>query len=171
MPADRFATTEKRGLADPLLSAFASPFRQTNRLLRLDLAGDAGVAPDLLLAHRVRAHEAVSEPYRLEVEALSADSRLALKSLLGVGAAIRLTTADGGERVVSGVVTRAEHLGSDGGAARFGLRIEPVLAVLDERLNSRVFQDKSVPQIVAAILREHLDDFAGALTLHEREIH
>lgn len=157
MPADRCATTEEHDLADQLLSAFASPFRQTNRLVRLDLAADAGLAADLLLAHRVRAHEAISEPYRLEVEALSADSGLTLKALLGVGAAVRLTTSNGGERVVSGVITRAEHLGSDGGAARYGLRIEPVLAVLDQRLNSRVFQDKSVPQIVAAILREHLD--------------
>src|SRR5690606_26808322 len=63
---------------------------------------------------------------------------------------------DGGERILSGLITRAEQLGSEGGFARYSLIIEPALAVLKLRRNSRVFQDKSVVDIVGLILDEHI---------------
>lgn len=144
-------------LAENLLKAFAAPFTQENRLIQLRFSDGSGIAPDTLLAHRATCHEAISEPFCLTVEAFSADSFIELKTLQGQGAAMTVRTADGNERVVSGIVSQVTNGGSNGGAARFLLRIEPALVALKHRRNSRTFQDKSVLDIVQIILQEHID--------------
>jgi uncharacterized protein involved in type VI secretion and phage assembly len=139
-----------------LLSSFGEAFTQNARLIRLRFADDSGIAPDLLLPHRLSGVEAISSCYRYELECLSVDMHIELKDLLGQPVEIRLLLADGDERVMAGIVTQAKQLGGDGGFARYGLLVEPALATLSHRMNSRVFQDKSVPQIVAAVLEEHI---------------
>ena len=62
-------------LAGNILAAFASPFTQARCILKFALAHGNGIAPDTLLAHRVIAHEAINDSYRITVEALSADNR------------------------------------------------------------------------------------------------
>jgi type VI secretion system secreted protein VgrG len=139
-----------------LLSSFASPFGQHARLLRLRFADDSGLAPDLLLPHKLTGEEQLSVCYRYELECLCADLHLELKDLLGQPVEIGLLQAEGDERILAGIVTACRHLGGDGGFSRYGLTIEPALATLAHRLNSRVFQDQTVPDIVQAVLGEHL---------------
>jgi type VI secretion system secreted protein VgrG len=139
-----------------LLSSFASPFGQHARLLRLRFGDDSGLPPDLLLPHKLDGEERLSACYRYELECLCSDMHLELKELLGQPVEIGLLLADGDERLLAGLVTAARHLGGDGGFARYNLTIEPALATLVHRLNSRVFQDLSVPDIVQAVLNEHL---------------
>ena len=142
-------------LARNVLAAYASPFTQSRRIVQLALAG--GSAPDTLLAHRVIGHEVINNSYRVTVEALSADSFIESKELLGQGAAIKVRTADGDERIVTGVVTQVGFGGMNGGLTRYFLQIEPLLATLAHRTNSRTFQDKTVIDIVTAILQEHIE--------------
>lgn len=144
-------------LADSLLAAFASPFTQQNRLVRLRFSSDSGIASDTLLAHRVTGHEAISEPFCFTVEAFSADSLIELKALHGQGVALTVQTAHGEERALTGIVSLVTNGGSNGGAARYLLRIEPALVALKHRRNSRTFQDKNVLEIVQSILNEHID--------------
>ncbi|TFV95239.1 type VI secretion system tip protein VgrG [Oxalobacteraceae bacterium OM1] len=154
-----------------LLASFAAPFGQHARLLQLRFAADAGLAPDLLLPHRLTGREALSACYRYELTCLSADLHLELKDLLGQPVELRLLQADGAARVLAGVVTAAQQLGGDGGFAQYRLVIEPCLATLAQRVSSRVFQDQTVPQIVAAILDEHLAGnavFAAAFSYEDR---
>jgi type VI secretion system secreted protein VgrG len=154
-----------------LLSSFGSVFSQNARLLRLRFADDSGIVPDLLLPHRVHGTEALSTCYRYELECLSADMHIELKDLLGQPVEIGLLLAEGDERLMAGVVTQAKQLGGDGGFAQYGLRVEPAMATLTHRMNSRVFQDKSVPDIVTAVLDEHgaaNPVFARSFTLDNR---
>ena len=139
-----------------VVADFASLFDQTARILKLRFAQGTGVGEEVLLPQVLRGREALSECYRYELDCLSPDIRLELKNLLGLPVELSVLLADGGHRVLSGLVTSARQLGSDGGFAKYELVIEPALAVLAHRLNSRVFQDKSVPEIVAAVLDEHI---------------
>ncbi|UXY16960.1 type VI secretion system tip protein VgrG [Chitiniphilus purpureus] len=138
-----------------LLSSFASAFSQGQRLVSLQL-GDGSYWGETLLPQAVQGEEALSQPYRYRVECLSPSVDLELKSLLGLPAQLALLTADGAEVVRCGVVTRAEALPSNGGFARYALTLEPPLALLAHRRTSRVFQDMTVPDIVKAVLDEHL---------------
>ncbi|MCI1041542.1 contractile injection system protein, VgrG/Pvc8 family, partial [Pseudomonas putida] len=51
--------------------------------------------------------------------------------------------------------TQASWLGADGGLARYRLRLESVLAFLDRRRDSFLFQDMSVTDIANAVLKEY----------------
>ena len=144
-----------------VVADFASLFDQTARILKLRFGEGSGVGESTLLPQVLRGREALSECYRYELDCLSPDTHLELKLLLGLPVEVSVLLADGGYRVLSGLVTEARQLGSDGGFAKYGLVIEPALAILRHRTNSRVFQDKSVPEIVGTILDEHIASNAG----------
>jgi len=131
-------------------------FSQTQRLLTLRFSAASGFRQETLLPHRLSGEEGVSGGYRYVLDCLSADTHLELKSLLGQPAEVSLRLPDGGSRLLTGLVTRAAQAGADGGFAKYVLTLEPALSTLRHRRNSRVFQDKTVPQIVAAVLDGHL---------------
>uniref|UniRef100_UPI00047E85C5 type VI secretion system Vgr family protein n=1 Tax=Azovibrio restrictus TaxID=146938 RepID=UPI00047E85C5 len=133
----------------------AAAFSQANRLLKLSFAADAGLADDTLLPFELQGWEHCSEGYAYALDCLAADAHLELKQFIGVPAQLSLRTDDGQERALCGLVTEARQEGSNGGFARYRLILRDPLAVLALRHNSRVFQDLSVREFVAQILREH----------------
>ncbi|MDN0077220.1 type VI secretion system Vgr family protein, partial [Crenobacter sp. SG2303] len=137
-----------------LLASFAAAFTQDTRLLTLEL-GDGHRWADALLPQTLTGEEALSDAYRYQLTCLSPDTDLALKDLLGQPVRLAVQDADGAAVARCGVVSSAQALGSDGGFARYGLTIEPPLALLRHRRTSRVFQDLAVPDIVKQILAEH----------------
>ncbi|WDN09562.1 phage late control D family protein [Xanthomonas oryzae] len=52
-------------------------------------------------------------------------------------------------------MTAVRQLGADGGLSSYRLRIQPALALLAYRRTCRIFQEESVPDIVAQIVQEH----------------
>ena len=142
-------------LAD-LAASGVSLFGQGSRLLKLRFPESTGLGSETLLPHRLTGEEGLSTGYRYVLDCLSADTHLELKGLLGQPAEVSLLLPDGGSRLLCGLVTHAAQNGADGGFAKYVLTLEPALATLRHRRNSRVFQDKTVPQIVACLLDEHL---------------
>jgi type VI secretion system secreted protein VgrG len=140
--------------ATALLSGFSNAFIQHNRLLVLHFAPASGIADDVLLPHTLSGSEALSTCYRFDLNCLSLDTQLELKHFQGQVVEIGILQSDGERRHINGIVSSAQTLGSDGGFAQFSLTIEPALALLTHRVNSRAFQDKSVVEIVSAILDE-----------------
>ncbi|MGS0500156.1 contractile injection system protein, VgrG/Pvc8 family [Xanthomonas oryzae pv. oryzicola] len=53
------------------------------------------------------------------------------------------------------MVTAVRQLGADGGLSSYRLPIQPALALLAYRRTCRIFQQESVPDIVAQIVQEH----------------
>lgn len=153
-----------------LLASGVFLFGQGSRLLKLRFSKCSRLRPEALLPHRVHGEEGLSQNYVFTLECLSADTFLELKSLLGQAVEISLLLPDGGCRLLTGLVTAARHAGADGGFAKYALTIEPALATLAHRRNSRTFQDKTVPEIVAAILDEHIagnSTFTGSFQYRE----
>lgn len=138
------------------LADAALPFTQHARLLTLRLPADASQFSHSLLPHHLTGEEYLSRCFRYTLTCLSVDSYLELKDLLGQPVEVGILQADGSRRSLCGLVTSACYEGSNGGFARYVLVIEPALATLTHRRNSRVFQDQSVPAIVTALLNEHL---------------
>ena len=138
-----------------LLSSFAAFFNQEARLLTLRWAPASGFAEESLLPDRLTGHEQISGHYRLELTCLSPDTTLELKHFQGQIVEIGILAGDGNRRHISGIITDAKQLGSNGGFANYSLIIEPALSLLALRVNSRTFQDMHVPDIVTTILNEH----------------
>src|SRR5690606_28336830 len=131
---------------------------QGGRLLVLHTA----LGRDALVAETLSAVEGLDDGgFRLSLCALSADACLDPGALLGQPVLLELREDAGAMRPFHGHVTAFELLGSNGGLARYGLVIEPWLALLRQRVDSYAFQDKSVVEIVEDILADYAE--AGAL--------
>ncbi|AKO18958.1 type VI secretion system Vgr family protein [Xanthomonas oryzae] len=127
---------------------------QDGRILELQFAGQNAPRRNLLFPLRLQLTGALSEPFTADVTCLSQSAAIELKTLLGQRAGITIRHHDG-ERKVNGVVTAVRQLGADGGFSSYRLRIQPALALLAYRRTCRIFQDVSVPDIVAQIVQEH----------------
>jgi type VI secretion system secreted protein VgrG len=143
--------------SDPLAELIPTSlsFTQSHRLLTLSFAPGSGIDEGLLLPQELSGMEGISEGFTYTLTCLSADAFIELKDLIGLPVQVALLTDDGSSRALCGLVTRAEHAGSDGGFASYRLTLQDPLAVLAGRVNSRVFQDLSVREFVAVLLSEH----------------
>ena len=107
--------------------------------------------------------EALSKPFRYRIEFTSTDHTISKEMmLLKVGSLTLQAPVDQGYgikiqqpvRVIQGVVTGFERLGTSKDETRYALTLEPRLALLDRSHQNAIYQDMSVPQIVEKILRE-----------------
>ena len=96
--------------------------------------------------------EAISQPYRFDLELVSERPDLDLESLLHRPAFLALAPDGSG---IHGLVHQAAQGESGKRLTRYRLTIVPQLAYLAHRTNQRIFQHLSVPQIVGQVLEEH----------------
>ncbi|MBZ7751860.1 type VI secretion system tip protein VgrG, partial [Klebsiella michiganensis] len=121
--------------------------------------------------------EALSTPFRYRIEFTSADHAISKEMMLMKPGSLTLQApVDQGYgikiqqpvRVIQGVVTGFERLGTSKNETRYALTLEPRLALLDRSHQNAIYQDMSVPQIVEKILRERHgmrgQDFLFSLT-------
>lgn len=97
-------------------------------------------------------HEAIGQPYRFQLELVSERSDWSLEQLLHRRAFLSLA-ADG--TGIHGQVAAVAQGDSGQRLTRYRLDLVPRLAYLAHRVNSRIFQQLSVPQILAQLLEEH----------------
>lgn len=137
------------------LSALIAQWRTDTRLYTLSAPGQGDGLPCDLMVESFVLHEAVSEPFTLYINALVLNARVELKQLYARPITLNTTLADGSRARRSGYVTEAQSLESDGGFARKGLVLRPWIALLGHTLCSRVWQDKSVIEIVEDVFAAH----------------
>lgn len=134
------------------LNAALAAFSSTTRLYELTI----GEADSSLLVEAFAAEDAVDEVGPRDVVVLSTSAYLDPASLLGQSASLAVTLADGSRTRFAGEISEAATLGSDGGFARYRIRILPWLWRLDQVRNSRVWQNKSVIDIVDSVFAAYL---------------
>ncbi|WP_198116683.1 type VI secretion system Vgr family protein [Massilia rhizosphaerae] len=131
--------------AGAALSAFGLG-AQHDRLIRL--AFPRGDGPDaILLPNRLRAHEEVSRCFRFDVELLSDDARIPLKSMMARMVTISVVREDGSLRYFNGYVAEFQFLRADGGFAFYRMVLEPWLAFAKLRKDNVSFHGKSVIEL------------------------
>ena len=108
-------------------------------------------------------HEALSQPFSYRIEFTSADHAISKEMMLMKAASLTLQApVDQGYgikmqqpvRVIQGVVSGFERLGTSKDETRYALTLQPRLALLDRSHQNAIYQDMSAPQIVEKILRE-----------------
>ncbi|MDN2715821.1 type VI secretion system Vgr family protein [Janthinobacterium sp. SUN120] len=139
-------------MTQDIVSAVAA-FNGATRLYALAI-GDDGQDSGLLV-EAFAADERLQELGVREIIALSTNADVALASLLGQPASLQISLADGTRTQFSGYISAAAMLGSNGGLARYRLRITPWLWLLTQVRNSRVWQDRSVTAIVDEVLQAY----------------
>jgi type VI secretion system secreted protein VgrG len=105
-------------------------------------------------ATRFESSEAVSEPYRIEIDFRTADSAFRVDACLRKRLRLVVVDARGLERFFDGLVDRAELLRAVGAELHFRVRLRPALAALEHREGCRIFQEKSIVQVVQTIFED-----------------
>ncbi|WP_320720040.1 type VI secretion system tip protein VgrG [Enterobacter sp. 296B2] len=107
--------------------------------------------------------EALSRPFSYRIEFTSRDHGISKEMMLMKPGSLTLQApVDQGYgikiqqplRVIQGMVTGFERLGTSKDETHYALTLRPRLALLDRSHQNAIYQDMSVPQIVEKILRE-----------------
>ena len=137
---------------DAALGAFSS----ITRLYEITLEGDSAQDAGPLLVEAFAGDEQLQTPGARDVIVLSTSAQLALAPMLGKLATLQVSLFDGSRASFSGHVSEAAMLGSFGGLARYRLRLTPWLWRLGQVRNSKVWQDKSVIEIVESVFQSYV---------------
>lgn len=140
--------------ARQLLNLVSEMLTTHNRPLRLVLDQPNSNSHEALLPQRVMGHESICGGLELRVLCLSTNARLSLKDFIGVPAELQVVTDRGQLRRHCGIITSAESGQSDGGLATYQLVIRDALAVMEQRLNTRVFLGMSELDVIQLLIKE-----------------
>jgi len=116
------------------------------------LSGDK-LPPDAF-ATRFEAYEAISEPYAIDVEFYTLDPAFRVNDCMRTKVCLVVADAQSRIRYFDGIVDRADFVHFTGQRFIFRLRLRPALAALAHREDSRIFQEKSVIQVVQSIFTD-----------------
>ncbi|UKE44452.1 type VI secretion system tip protein VgrG [Xanthomonas translucens pv. secalis] len=122
----------------------------SGRLYRLQLPGG-----DVQVVERWSGSERLSEGFVWWVDVLSTQADLPLEAWLGRRATLYTRLADGDESPRTGLIHEAYELGSDGGLARYRVGLVPWTWWLSQGRHSRVFQERTLVQIVEAVFADY----------------
>ena len=117
---------------------------------RFTLTLDSG--PNGLEVLEFKGQEAISQPYRFDVELVSERPDLALEELLHCQAYLGF---DAPGRGIHGQVYSVAQGDSGKRLTRYQISLVPRLAYLRHRINQRIFQHLSVPAIITRVLKDH----------------
>ncbi len=117
---------------------------------------------------RYRGTEGLCQLYRFEIELVSTESEVAFDEIVGKPAALSINT-EKGQRYFHGIVSRFELVGETADQNYYRAELVPSVWQLTHRYNSRIFQNKTVPEIISDVLekggipsdRFTLDDLTG----------
>ncbi len=127
---------------------------QDNRLMAIYTP----LGKDYLLINRFTATEALSGLFKIEAELLHEEEEAGYtptivdpQSLLGKGVTITVAAPDGSRREFAGIVNKFTQGTRDVRFSYYHITIVPHVWLLTQNIQSRIFQQKSVPQILAEV--------------------
>lgn len=136
-------------------------FSQTERVISVKTPLPA----DTLLLKSVTATERLSSPFELELELISEDFEIAASRVLGESMTVSLQLLDGSTRWFNGICSRFSHAGHEDRFCRYRATLVPWLWLLTRSSDCKIFQDKTVPDIIKQVFRDTgFTDFEDALS-------
>ena len=124
------------------------------RPLRLRLGTSPRIPAGVLIPQRIAGSEAICGGIEYRVLCVSTHADLPLNSLIALPAALDIVTDQGQLRSVCGIVTQVNAGDSDGALASYQLVFSDAFAILEKRVNTRVFRRQSDIDIVKIMLDE-----------------
>ncbi|UJB16337.1 type VI secretion system Vgr family protein [Xanthomonas translucens] len=107
---------------------------------------------------RMSAREELGRPYAFALHGISRDVAIDLRGLLGKPMAVKLVSPQGDKRHYHGIVCAAEQTGFEQieglRYSTYAFSLVPKLWLLGQRRDCRIYKNKSVPQLVRALLAD-----------------
>jgi type VI secretion system secreted protein VgrG len=133
--------------------------RYTVQLAIPSLGGDA------LLVEQMEGEELLSGLFTFRVRLVAENPALAFDSIVGKDASLSIGLPDGSRQFVSAIVGRFRQGGTTRRFTTYFADLYPRMWLLTKTRDSRIFQNKTVPDIVKQMLHDHgVTDIDDALT-------
>jgi len=125
-------------------------FTQTDQLISITTP----LGDDKLLLRSVRGEEQISGLFHFFLEMQSEEKSLDFSQIVGKSATVKMKLADGTTRYVNGIVGRFVQAGSDARLYTYFAELHPWLWLLTMSADCRIYQNKSVKDIVTGLFTE-----------------
>jgi type VI secretion system secreted protein VgrG len=130
-----------------------------------ELAVETPLGEDVLLLTSMSGTEQLGRPFEYRLGLASEDHQIKAEDIVGQNVTVRLDVSAGGPRYFNGYVSRFTQLIASGGLARYRATVVPWLWFLTRTADCRIFQDKTVPDIIKDVFKRHeLTNFEEALS-------
>jgi type VI secretion system secreted protein VgrG len=126
------------------------PFTQTDQLITITTP----LGDDKLLLRSVRGEERISGLFHFFLEMQSEEKSLDFSKIVGKTATVKMKLGDGTFRYINGIVGRFVQAGSDAKLFTYYAELHPWLWLLTMSADCRIWQNKSVKDIVTGLFTE-----------------
>jgi type VI secretion system secreted protein VgrG len=141
-------------------------YTQANRVFAISTP----LGPDKLLMTGFTGEEGLSRLYHFHLDVLAENrTEVPFDKLLGQPVSFRLTLPGGKQRNFHGLCISASQGESDATFTKYRLEMVPNLWLLSQRIQSRIFQHKSIPDILKEVLKGFDAIYEIQGTFHPRE--
>lgn len=111
---------------------------------------------DQLQFKKLHGHEALSELSMFEVDLVSTNNSIAPSDLLGQSVTLEVETDGGGKRYLNGIVTQFGMQGMlERKQFKYKMRVRPWLWLATRKTDFKIFQNKTVPEIISEVLGKY----------------
>jgi type VI secretion system secreted protein VgrG len=125
-------------------------YTQEGRLIAIETP----LGKDVLLLQGCVGHEGISRLFRFDLDLLSEDSSISRDKIVGQNITITLALTDGSERYFNGFVSRFVQSGKGERFTHYRAEMVPWLWFLTRTADCRIFQNKTVPDIILKIFND-----------------
>lgn len=134
-------------------------YASDSRLYEFTLRNSDDLAPWLddggLLVAAFSSRDGLHQVEYADILVMSRRPDLPMARLMARTATLHISQSDASRRHITGLISSAECLGSDGGLTRYQLRITPWLDMLNHTMQSRVWQEQTVNAIVDSVFADY----------------
>src|SRR5712691_6018543 len=126
---------------------------------------DTPLGDGVLLFHGMQAREEIGRLSEFHLDLLSEKNDVSIDDVLGKNVTVKLALPEDSTRYYNGFVTRFAQSGMYGRFNRYTAIVRPWLWFLTRTTDCRIFQEKTVPDILKAVFADHpTADFKLELT-------
>jgi len=109
---------------------------------------------NVLLLSEMTARESLSNPFFYDMHFLSQTEDIDFAKVIGKALCVHLKTGNDSERYFHGIVSRFSQGSAQDGLASYRAEVVPWISLLRRRAGCRIYQHKTVPDIIKALLAE-----------------
>jgi type VI secretion system secreted protein VgrG len=114
---------------------------------------------------RLTGEDKLGRPFSFNVEVLSTKADLSPYDMVGKSMSVELKSKTGNSRFFHGIISRFLNVGSAGGLQLYQLELRPWIWLLSHSLDSRIFQELTIPEIIEKVFKDKngFSDYKSAL--------
>ncbi len=137
---------------------------QEKRILQLETP----LGKDVLLIQEMTGTEVMSGPFAFQLKVLSEKKTIPAQDIVGKPVSVSLELPSGEKRFFHGIVSRFGYEGEDNRTTHYQTEVVPWLWLLTRTADCRIFQDKTIPEIITLVFGELKKEFPGIVNFEDK---